>query len=337
MLQQSVSGAHYATSGIRTADALLMQEIRLAGDSARRSETCVPRAGWTFAINDAQVTQGEVRQGFSGGTAIGTRRHQGLSTLHGWKSFVLTEARVSIARWQAFIRGGITLASVYLVTGEGPSESNVGILDELGRTLVTLGRPFVIGGDFQMTPGELQGTGWVQRLGAALVAPPSDGPPSCSSGRTIDFFVAAGDLAPLVEDCYVVEAAETMPHRPTRMAIRASGSLPPILVLKSPMPFPIAPPFGPRRCCREWQEVDEVFQQRPSRIGEVCEQQQQTQDLYAEWARQAEDELAGVFDIEEDRKSKYFGRGEAPRIRWCRPSSVRGSLCPNVWKQARAC
>eukprot|EP00973_Karenia_brevis_P065680 9128973-Karenia_brevis.AAC.1 len=80
--------------------------------------------------------------------------------------------------WMAVVKGGVDIASVYLIDGEGPSEANAKILDELGEQLLYLNRPFVIGGDWQMTADELDSMGWVQRCGGCIVKPSSDYPPS---------------------------------------------------------------------------------------------------------------------------------------------------------------
>eukprot|EP00973_Karenia_brevis_P022210 3056748-Karenia_brevis.AAC.1 len=63
--------------------------------------------------------------------------------------------RVSAMHLMALVNGGVDLASVYLISGEGPSEANSDILEGLGEKLRHLNRPFVIGGDWQMTADEL--------------------------------------------------------------------------------------------------------------------------------------------------------------------------------------
>ena len=59
--------------------------------------------------------------------------------------------------WSAVQRGGIIVASVYLVTREGPlSVNNINIVQHMAQQLKLIGKPYVVGGDFQMTPEELQ-------------------------------------------------------------------------------------------------------------------------------------------------------------------------------------
>ena len=50
------------------------------------------------------------------------------------------------------IKGGVICAVVYLHVGEGWSERNLEIIQTLGSKLVALNQPFVIMGDFNMSP-----------------------------------------------------------------------------------------------------------------------------------------------------------------------------------------
>ena len=58
--------------------------------------------------------------------------------------------RVSLWHWNGVVPGGIIVGSVYLVNSEGLSGTNVGLLRRLAAALAQLGRPFVIGRDWQM-------------------------------------------------------------------------------------------------------------------------------------------------------------------------------------------
>ena len=213
--------------------------------------------GWKMKSNDSEVTQGEVREGISAGTAGGVKKHWGCCAAQGVDDGVGIQHRVSLIHWNGLVKGGVDLGSVYLISGEGPSEANLELLEEVGEHLVALKRPFVIGGDWQMTVDELESTGWVQRVGGMIVRPHKDFPPSCSSGsgRMIDYFVIAAGLAHMVEDCYVVEEATTVPHRPVRIVFWARIKAPMVRMLKKPEFFPSVAVFGPRREQDHWGEV----------------------------------------------------------------------------------
>eukprot|EP00972_Heterocapsa_arctica_P085005 12526566-Heterocapsa_arctica.AAC.1 len=73
---------------------------------------------------------------------------------------VLVEHRVSAMHWMALVKGGVDVVSVYLKSGEGTSEANATILDSISDKILPLNRPFVVGGDWQMTTEELDSMGW---------------------------------------------------------------------------------------------------------------------------------------------------------------------------------
>ena len=82
----------------------------------------------------------------------------------------MVPGRISIAHWLALVPGGVDVASVYLITGEGPSDANAQLLEALADELLRLNRPFVVGGDWQMSVDEFDSMHWVQRLDGVVVA-----------------------------------------------------------------------------------------------------------------------------------------------------------------------
>ena len=55
--------------------------------------------------------------------------------------------RLMVRHWSAVQRGGIVLASVYLVTGEAPANAtNLAILQQAAHELLLTGRPYIMGG-----------------------------------------------------------------------------------------------------------------------------------------------------------------------------------------------
>eukprot|EP00959_Pyramimonas_sp_CCMP1952_P267581 5594785-Pyramimonas_sp.AAC.1 len=66
-----------------------------------------------------------------------------------------------LARWvSAIIPGGLVLVSLYLPTEVPFGADGSLVLARLGELLHSLGGPFVIGGDWNATPGELAAQGW---------------------------------------------------------------------------------------------------------------------------------------------------------------------------------
>ena len=118
----------------------------------------------------------------------------------------------------------------------------------MGETLRALNRPFVVGGDFNMSPSELKDSGWVQAIGGAVISP---GAWTCRKGKDevdgseIDFFVVDGQLAPWATS-YPVDCLSTRPHRGImlELAIPAGESFKHRQV-RTPVPFPNERPMGP--------------------------------------------------------------------------------------------
>ena len=324
------SGSEYLVSKDCTADLVLVQELHLAGDGARRAEAWYQKAGWKMVINDAERTTGNSDKGTSGGTGLATRSWQGLGLCHGMDTTALCKARVSFGHWAAWLPGGVLVASVYLVAGQATSPESLGLLEVLGSKLAKWNRPFLIGGDFQMEPHQLEATGWPRRLAASVVAPLQAQPTSCTSGRMIDYFVISSDLLPLVGNCYVVQEARTSPHRPVRLELRAAKQLPLIRVLKAPRPFPVQAPVGPRRRVDHWDGVGMVFD------GNAEHGMGHLRRCYEVWSVAAEKELCDIHDVDANSAASYVGRGFDPQFCWCRPQAASGAPYAKSSSDARA-
>ena len=206
------------------------------------------------------------------------------------------------------------------------------LLDELGSKLCALNRPFVVGGDFNMSAEELDDMGWVQRIGGVVVAPSARFPTSCTSGkgRTVDFFVVSKGLEYLVADCYVVEGALTTPHRPVRIEFYAKAKVPKIRVARAPRAFPDeAPVFGPRRPPTHWDSVHALAADRS------CSAIERLQPLALAWMEAYETTMCGLYDVSAGSEAVYRGRGQEPRFAWVHPRSSRGSTHAKTCEQAR--
>ena len=332
------SGADYITSEECSADCVLLQELHVQGDAARRAEGWYSRSGWQVVINDATITSSEgprSREGTSGGTGLAVRRWQGLGLCHGMESASLCKARVSLGHWSAFLPGGILIASVYLVTGEPTGQASLAILEQLGLKLAQWNRPFIVGGDFQMQPREMEATGWPQRLAAAVVSPLQEWPASCSSGRMLDFFAVSADLLPLVKDCSIVQEARTSPHRPVRLQFRMARELPLIRVLKAPKPFPVDVKFGPRRkVSAHWEGVAALLDNFQEPSGN--DTHEGLRRCYRSWTEAAEGELCDIHDIGPSEAEGFKGRADDPVLVWTRPQVGSGSPFPKTSADARA-
>ena len=104
------------------------------------------------------------------------------------------------------------LLSVYLWHTEGLTERNWRILHAAGECVAQFGGPWIIGGDFNMTPAELQGAQeWLKKIGGEIRAPEA---PTCTNGnRVIDFIVLDQRIAGAVHAIFTDLAFEdASPH-----------------------------------------------------------------------------------------------------------------------------
>ena len=325
------SGHDYMVSDLCTAEAVCMQELAAQGDSARSLEKDFAIAGWIAKFNDSEVTKGQAGgEGQSAGTGVAIRKGWGCCAVPGALDGTVVDHRCSLLHWNALVKGGVDLGSVYLISGAGPSsQDNLDILEDVGERLACLNRPFVIGGDWNMTADELETTGWVQRVGGAIVKPQAALPTSCASGRTIDFFVISQSLLYMVMDCYVVQEAKTTPHRPVRVVFASRMQAPLMRVVAGPKPFPVHPVVGPRRPQGHWDDVVALAEDR----GKPA--QERIGPLYCKWVLAYEATMCGLHDIGDTMAAGYCGRAEPARGKWVSPQGSKGDIHPKTCRQAK--
>ena len=147
--------------------------------------------------------------GTSGGVAVAARTHLGLA-----RSPVEVDARyrarVIVAWVGAGLRGGLHLVSVYLFPSEGLSDRNRVLLEEVARLVTTVRGPWLVGGDFQMSPDQLRASGWVAWVGGRVFCA---GQPTCTSaveGAELDYFVGMEELSVAVGNAEVLHGG---PHQ----------------------------------------------------------------------------------------------------------------------------
>ena len=75
--------------------------------------------------------------------------------------FEIVPGRAMGGHVSTILRGVFLLISIYLITGVGAAAYNLAILETVGKKLRYWDLPYVILGDWQMEPAELEATGWV--------------------------------------------------------------------------------------------------------------------------------------------------------------------------------
>ena len=155
--------------GLTTADLVVGQEARVLSEEKTESEALLRGKGWKATIEPCLCTE---LDGRSAGVMVAVRKHIGmrLSISEGTAPADLKH-RCTFGFVSAIIRGGFHLGSIYLVSSIGvKAKRNMNILDAVATTLKTLSGRWIIGGDFNCTPEQLEATGWLRMVGGVIVA-----------------------------------------------------------------------------------------------------------------------------------------------------------------------
>ena len=130
------------------------------------------RQGYHGAFGKAS-RHGTKRLETSGGTAILCRSHIASAPVAG-----LSSSRYNVMRLNLGKRTQLHVVSIYAQVGLGATGANLELLAELGEYLGGLQQPWVVAGDWNMTPEELQDTDWLRRVRGTMVCPSQ---PTCRS------------------------------------------------------------------------------------------------------------------------------------------------------------
>ncbi len=148
--------------------------------------------------------------------------------------------------------GGIVLVSVYGISG-APLCAQLPLWKAIAERLLALGRLFIMTGDFQVEPSEMQRSGFCALVGAKIVAP------GCATnvhtGSQIDYFVVAEGLMDDDTVATGIYGCKFSPHIPVRIRITASATRREVRTLAGPRPLPAFLPPGPQLlgCTVDWQ------------------------------------------------------------------------------------
>ena len=139
------------------------------------------------------------------------------------------------------MRGGVHCCSVYLKDSEGASETNLQLLQEIAIFLSCLKGPWIIGGDWNMSPQILESTNFTAMVRGVIVAPAA---PTCN-GAVYDYFVISEGLQPCVAGVARVDDAGLNPHWPARIYLRSDARRHLVRQLVRPRKIPGQLPDGP--------------------------------------------------------------------------------------------
>ena len=198
-----------------SADVLIMQETKLLGpqgvDKAKKRGkhfgwNCIPSEAWRTAADRA-----------SGGCAVACKKSCGIVGHEHIEAAY--RHRLHLTWVGGVLRGGLHCGAIWLKDCEGLSSSNMAILDHAAAALGKLRGPWVLGGDWNLTPDISRASGWLDVVKGVIVATQY---PTCH-GKVYDFFVVAEGLAPSVAGVMRIDNAELNPHSPSRLLLRGDA------------------------------------------------------------------------------------------------------------------
>ncbi len=202
------------------AHAILAQETWVTQSAIPAAAAWARRRGWRSVWSPAKVTK---KGGVSAGVAIFARDYLGL-TFPEKGSHELHPSRVVAATMEIPGQRPVTLASFYLRHGGKAAEENASILADLGTAFHMHGdeRVCIAGGDANMDPEQVLGTGFDREAEATLFCADSErGTFRTTRGQsTLDYFFVSDRLAPAVSEINLVEASGIKGHVPVQLVLK---------------------------------------------------------------------------------------------------------------------
>jgi hypothetical protein len=125
---------------------------------------------------------------------------------------------------------------------EGLSERNLALLQVLAAALRTLRGPWIVGGDWNLTPQQLEATNILDVLCAQVAAPTL---PTCHQ-PVYDYFVVPRRIAHAVVAVQRIDDAGLSPHWPSRLVLRSDMQRMRVREIVRPPRTPGVLPDGPQ-------------------------------------------------------------------------------------------
>ena len=138
-------------------------------------------------------------------------------------------------------KGGEHFVTVYLQDTEGIGETNQAILTELAAYLGTIRGPWIVAGDWNVTPQQLKAAPWDQIVKGAIKQPNEA---SCN-GKVYDFFVVSKSLSASVVAVTALDNGGFSPHSAVRMFLSGAARHKAVRKLTKPKAISADLPAGP--------------------------------------------------------------------------------------------
>ena len=216
-------------------------------------------------------------------------------------------ARLQVVVIDAGFRHGFALASLYCLHAIGVSGPNVILLEVLAATLDMLGLPWVVGGDWNLSPAELEQSSWLSVVDGAIKA---SGSSTCAggAGNELDFFVVSVAFNQGTFALEQVHHAGTSPHVPVLMRISNVSYGHVVQQRIKPKKFPFAGRKFDLSTLKPFPQVSWDW-----KAGLPCSLP--LGDAYSQWVSNVETGLIAAFDIPAHLAGRYRGRAQGMQLR----------------------
>ncbi len=151
-----------------------------------------------------------------------------------------------IARlWYGPFKDPLLLVSAYFHTGSLTSAVNRTLLDTIAAWLKAMGRPFLIGADWQDDPDVLIELGWLDEVAGQVFAPDDHTFSSNGHETKIDYWVVSRSIDFIVNKCYTNPISTIPGHDPVILEITAEAKSATVM---KPKRIPRLPAEVPKGC-----------------------------------------------------------------------------------------
>ena len=311
-IKEFLSGGKAGREG-RRIDIILAQEHHVASEDLDECLVWCKQAG-RKAMASAATSTGI--GGTSGGVLMAVRPRIGAGFAPGESEVTLVLGRLMACHVNCLSKGGIIIYNVYLWTSEGLSARNTQILEVLMAHKAGHGKPWLVGGDFQVAAKVMQESRWPRDLEAAVVAPKG---PTCTGGKaggsTIDYFMVDARVEGFFGPASTVLDGPFKPHYPVQAVAKGGWQRAAASYLQKPKAFPKKRLIGPCLAGKDWGPLKEMVKESLEAHAAGPQQggDQGMEACWRRWCQMAEGEIVANLDLVEE-EEKYSGRKEGPRL-----------------------
>ena len=144
------------------ADIVFGQETHIVASNFTRFVDWGRKEGWKVLGTAAQPIVGK---GSTGGVFVAARARIGMGYSPGLTIAELVPGRLTVVHLATLAKGGMVAYSVYLWPSEGLTERNLAVLHVLASHVLSHGKVWVAGGDWNLEPDVLCGARWPEKMG----------------------------------------------------------------------------------------------------------------------------------------------------------------------------